>query len=125
MSPSPALRTPRMRPLDNDNEVAQTILMLATPPTARAPSLPTMCTGRRLSFSRCQAQRPPKRPRHGDAEEEAPPALAAQTHVQPLTRFCTPNLSEIVALPQCALALSRLKRHAPSAAANSVLAPPK
>ncbi|KAJ2802666.1 hypothetical protein H4R20_003196, partial [Coemansia guatemalensis] len=32
-------RTPQLHPQDSENEIAHTILMLATPPAARAPSL--------------------------------------------------------------------------------------
>ncbi|KAJ2786173.1 hypothetical protein H4R18_000020 [Coemansia javaensis] len=42
--------------VDSDSEIAHTILMLATPPAARGPSLgvsPAQCSGRRLSFSHC------------------------------------------------------------------------
>ncbi|KAJ2461073.1 hypothetical protein GGF42_000422 [Coemansia sp. RSA 2424] len=130
--------SPLVRPLDSENEVAQTILMLGTPPAARAPSLPispsqqptrigrpAVRTGRRLSFPRCQTERPRKRPRHGDAAEEAPLALAAQMHTQPPSRFLTPNLSDVAALSQRTLAHSRPERHAPSAATKRVLAPPK
>ncbi|KAJ2745792.1 hypothetical protein GGI19_006471 [Coemansia pectinata] len=131
-------RTPLMQPLDSDNEVARTILMLATPPAARAPSLPgSSCqqptrigrpaarTGRRLSFSRCQAERPPKRSRYSD-NEESPPDPAAQTQDQAsATNHLTPNLSRIAALSQHTLTLGGPMRHAPGAASKQALAPPK
>ncbi|KAJ2712768.1 hypothetical protein H4R19_002586 [Coemansia spiralis] len=65
-------------PPDSESEVARTILMLATPPAARALSpLTSPCLGplhhgigRRLSFSQClDGDRPPKRPR---ADEPRP-----------------------------------------------------
>ncbi|KAI9506124.1 hypothetical protein BX070DRAFT_243619 [Coemansia spiralis] len=70
--------TPQMHPQDSENEIAQTILMLATPPAAHAPSLSeSPCqrplrssiqanankTNRRLSFSRCIHSPPRKRTR--------------------------------------------------------------
>ncbi|KAJ2242888.1 hypothetical protein GGI13_006797 [Coemansia sp. RSA 455] len=110
--------TPLMQPLDSDNEVARTILMLATPPAARAPSLPgSSCQqptrtgrpagriGRRLSFSRCQAERPLKRSRHsGNEESPLDPATQTQEQASTITTTTTttspltPNLSRIAAM---------------------------
>ncbi|KAJ2659990.1 hypothetical protein IWW48_003153 [Coemansia sp. RSA 1200] len=79
-SPPDALRTPTMRPLDYESEAAHTILMLATPPAARAPSPSAspchrtpvlLCRrsrprnpNRRLSFTECMPSLSPGRQRH-------------------------------------------------------------
>ncbi|KAJ2719346.1 hypothetical protein GGI07_005258 [Coemansia sp. Benny D115] len=100
-SPTPPLasmllRTPEMRPQgaeggsnSNDNEAAQMMLMLSTPPAARA-RLGSMSplqqralrsngsrarSGRRLSFSQCAAERPGKRMRTAAAEDSIDTSL--------------------------------------------------
>ncbi|KAJ2026117.1 hypothetical protein IWW57_003144 [Coemansia sp. S610] len=117
LSSSPSVpRTPLMQPLDSDNEVARTILMLATPPAARAPSLPesprlpltrvgrpAKCPTRRLSFSLCQAEPSSKRPRLGDNEEGPLLDPVAQTLEHAST----------TAPPQHHRASPRPRRHAP------------
>ncbi|KAJ1985853.1 hypothetical protein GGI04_006240, partial [Coemansia thaxteri] len=103
---------PAAVPLDSENEAAHAILTLATPPAARAPALSrSPCqhlgargAGRRLVFSRCPSERPPKRPRSDDAEAAA--IAQAPPFYRPL------NLSQIASLPQRALAKPRLKRYA-------------
>ncbi|KAJ2313528.1 hypothetical protein H4R23_001173 [Coemansia sp. Cherry 401B] len=104
-SPPVLPATPQLQPQDSENEIARTILMLATPPAARAPSLSeSPCqrsarTGnsatqprRRLSFSRHRgSERSGRRGSPYARPSETPP---------PPTTFDTPNLSQIAALAQ-------------------------
>ncbi|KAJ2823709.1 hypothetical protein FBU31_004198 [Coemansia sp. 'formosensis'] len=117
-------RTPLTQPLDNDNDIARTILMLATPPSLlRSPcqqptqiGRPAAHTSRRLSFSRCQAERPNKRSRLSDnGESSLHPAAQVQEQVL-ATGSLSPNLSRIAALSRRTMARPRPKRHARSAA---------
>ncbi|KAI8322438.1 hypothetical protein GQ54DRAFT_147416 [Martensiomyces pterosporus] len=117
---SPPVVAPSTPQVDSsEDEIAHTILMLATPPAARPPSLSeSPCqrpmrvheagagTSRRLSFSRCLEEQPAKRPRQADVRAQR--AASAQEPVQ----FSTPNLSQIAALPQRALNAPRSTRHA-------------
>ncbi|KAJ2662843.1 hypothetical protein IW148_002757 [Coemansia sp. RSA 1199] len=112
-SPPMLPSTPQLQPQDTENEVAHTILMLATPPAARASSLSeSPCQRparigalsaqprRRLSFSRHLSDDRPG----GRASPYARPS------VSPPTAFATPNLSQIAALTQPSAATARRKR---------------
>ncbi|KAI7828452.1 hypothetical protein BX661DRAFT_182132, partial [Kickxella alabastrina] len=98
---------------DSDNEVARTILMLATPPAIRALALskspyqrPIQMEShpappnRRLSFSRCIDANPAKRLRHGAYDDD----FAYNMHLQKAALSVTPNLSQMTARPQCSTA---------------------
>ncbi|KAJ2138731.1 hypothetical protein GGH19_002239 [Coemansia sp. RSA 1807] len=112
-SPPMAPSTPQLHPHDTENEVARTILMLATPPAARASSLSeSPCQRparndalsarprRRLSFSR----------HHSDDRPGGRASPYARPSVSPRTAFATPNLSQIAALTLPSAAAARRKR---------------
>ncbi|KAJ1665896.1 hypothetical protein IW140_002822 [Coemansia sp. RSA 1813] len=118
-SPPDALRTPKMLPLDYENEAAHTILMLATPPAARAPSLSespcnrtavlhcdrstTQNPNRRLSFTKCAPSHSPNRLRRArqpatqqselNTYEDGPDTTESLADNIPSNH--TPNLSQI------------------------------
>ncbi|KAJ2079540.1 hypothetical protein H4R24_003709 [Coemansia sp. RSA 988] len=116
-------RTPQLQPQDSENEIAHTILMLSTPPAARAASLsespcqrPLRIGGqgtaksRRLSFSRCNssAERPAKRLRGTE------PVQSEGMHMC----LDTPNLSQVAALSSRPTAATRRRSPACSAGAG-------
>ncbi|KAJ2611721.1 hypothetical protein H4S08_003023 [Coemansia sp. RSA 1365] len=112
LMPPGSPHTPQLQPQDSENEIAHTILMLATPPAARAPSLsespchrPLRIGGqgttksRRLSFSRCNSsvERPDKRMRG----KEQPQSAGVGGDLG------TPNLSQVAALSPHPIASTR------------------
>ncbi|KAJ2489504.1 hypothetical protein GGI11_009260 [Coemansia sp. RSA 2049] len=105
-SPPDALRTPTMRPLDYESEAAHTILMLATPPAARAPSPSAspmlLCRrsrprnpNRRLSFTECMPSLSPNRQRHAPLSASHPNPQDSSSLRSAIPSDCFLNLSQI------------------------------
>ncbi|KAJ2552722.1 hypothetical protein EV175_003205 [Coemansia sp. RSA 1933] len=105
-SPPDAPRTPRMRPLDYESEAAHTILMLATPPAARAPpplsvspcrqasirryhSPTTQLPNRRLSFTKCAP--PLDSPRRSRQSEQTSIGHSGPPNLSQLTTSSAPS----------------------------------